>query len=285
MQAARQADPRLAGGWPAHLALRFVDDNGITRLRRDAGYGPLYVQKPFYAEPGCTHVYLVHPPGGIVGGDTLSIDIDVATGAHALLTTPAATKVYRVAGTPARVEQRLTVRSGATLEWLPLETIAFNDTALDVRTTIQLEHGARCFAWEVTAFGRPASAAPFVAGDVRQSTTIDTLDGEHRTPLLHERTALTGGSRRQVERWGYAGAGICASAWFAPADRALGAALVAALGADAAALAVTVPDKVLTLRALDDDAERCMQRLQRAWQTLRPLALGRRAVTPRIWTT
>ena len=285
MSAAHQAEVAATTGWSARLALRFVRDGDVTRLRREPSFGPLYVQKPFYAEPDCTHVYIVHPPGGIVGGDTLTIDIDVEADASALVTTPAATKVYRVAGQPAALRHRLRVRAGATLEWLPLETIAFNDAHFSVATDIVLEPGARCFAWEVTALGRPASEAPFEAGRLHQTTSIHLATDSTRKPLLLERAVLDGGSARQRERWGYADATVSASAWFAPADRALGARLVDALGDDAGDLAVTVPDQVLTLRALASDTEQCMHRLSHAWRVLRQLALGRAATTPRIWNT
>ncbi|MEO1036601.1 MAG: urease accessory protein UreD [Pseudomonadota bacterium] len=286
MCAASLADlPATSSGWPAQLTLRFERDGAVTRMRRGRSFGPVYVQKPFFPEPNGTHVYIVHPPGGLVGGDTLSIDVTVEHDAHALLTTPAATKVYRVAAAPVTLVQRLTVRRNGLLEWLPLETIAFARTKFVSRTEIVLEPGAQCFAWEMTAFGRPAGDRPFVAGDVEQRTTIFEQDGEHKTPLLIERNRLVGGSPRQQARWGYAGRTVSASAWFAPADRALGNALVDALGDDAAALSVSVPDRVLTLRTLDDDAERCMRRLRKAWAIVRELALERAPCPPRIWTT
>ena len=285
MQTASIDETRNGAGWKARLGLRFVRDGSVTRLRREPGFGPLYVQKPFYADPPCTHVYVIHPPGGIVGGDSLTTEVVVEPRAHALLTTPAATKVYRVIDTPATVTQRLTVRRDATLEWLPLETIAFNGTALETETDIVLEPGGRCFAWEMTAFGRTAGNEPFSRGRVSQRVSIVMREDGGETPLLLERATLDGGTPRQRGRWGYGGATVAASAWYAPADRALGARVCAELATIDVDIAVSVPERVLTLRLLDDDAERASQRLRAAWRVVRRIALGRDAVAPRIWST
>src|SRR5205085_6360717 len=92
---------RNVPGWQAELRLRFNCDApgplrpGRTRLVERQHRGPLVVQRPFYPEGDPCHVYLVHPPGGVVGGDALRIDATVDPGAHALITTPAATKFYR----------------------------------------------------------------------------------------------------------------------------------------------------------------------------------------------
>src|SRR5690606_12887721 len=79
----------------------------------------LRVQKHLYAEGPevCQHI-IVHPPGGIAGGDRLDIDVAVGAGAWAQLTSPGAAKWYRAAA-PAFQQLRLRVEAGATLEWLP----------------------------------------------------------------------------------------------------------------------------------------------------------------------
>ena len=95
---------------------------GRTILSRRSHRGPLMVQRPFTPEgPELPHVYLLHPPGGIVAGDTLAIDARLGEGCHALLTTPAAAKVYRSrpAADRSRQVQRLSAGPGSSLEWLP----------------------------------------------------------------------------------------------------------------------------------------------------------------------
>ncbi len=126
---------RTSSGWQAHLRLRFNGDIprflengdaprpvGRTRLVERTHTGPLVVQRPFHPEGDPCHVYLVHPPGGVVGGDELRIDVQVDAGAHALITTPAATKFYRCDGRVSSQTQELRA-AGATLEWLPQENI------------------------------------------------------------------------------------------------------------------------------------------------------------------
>ena len=107
------ADPEsaspTAAAWQATLRLRFADDHGVTRLVERTHSGPLRVQKPLYPEGDrICHAIVVHPPGGVVGGDTLQIDVEAGAGAHALLTTPGAGKWYRANGKVSR--QRVSLR-------------------------------------------------------------------------------------------------------------------------------------------------------------------------------
>ena len=102
----------LDAEWKAQLDLKFSKSGNRTILSHRKHYGPLQVQKPFYPElNGTCHVYILHPPGGMVGGDRLNIYVDVNSNAHALITTPAAGKFYRSAGPVARQEQIIKVAS------------------------------------------------------------------------------------------------------------------------------------------------------------------------------
>ncbi|HSP31384.1 MAG TPA: urease accessory protein UreD, partial [Halomonas sp.] len=99
------AKPHVASGhrfdqgrhWAASLALTCAQRDGATRMVQARHHGPLRVQRPFYPEgrDQACHVYVLHPPGGLVSGDALTINARVASGAHALLTTPAANKLYK----------------------------------------------------------------------------------------------------------------------------------------------------------------------------------------------
>ena len=130
-------------GWRARLTLAFARKGGRTVPVQRSHFGPLMVQSPFYPEGAVCHMYLLHPPGGVAGGDLLQLDVVVGEGGEVLLTTPSATKVYRPAGKRSRINQSLRAKSGATIEWLPQETIVFSGADARSATRFELESGAR----------------------------------------------------------------------------------------------------------------------------------------------
>lgn len=158
--------------WPARLALTARREAEHTRLqaRHD---GPLRLLKTLYPEgPGLAHAVLVHPPGGLVGGDRLDVAIEVQADAHLLVTTPAATRFYRsVAGEAAQVVQAQ-VAPGATLEWVPLETLAYPGCEGRNEVRIELQAGARLLAGEVLGLGLPAAGQPFEQGRFLQHLEV-----------------------------------------------------------------------------------------------------------------
>jgi len=245
------------------------------------------VQRAFYPEgPRTCHVYVLHPPGGIVGGDRLRVDVSVAAGAHALLTTPAATNVYRSAGPRARQRQHLRVASGGALEWLPQETILFDGADVELGTRVDLAAGARLVALETLCFGLPARAEAFLRGRCRQTLEL-WQDGR---PLLFERGCFDGAAPVAAARWGLGGAPLLGTLLAAPAPppavldalRALAAALPAG---DLGAATIVADGAALVCRYLGHSAERCAAFLRAAWALLRPAVLDRPAAPPRIWAT
>jgi urease accessory protein len=159
--------------WPARLTLSAArDGSGATRVhaRHD---GPLRLLKTLYPESDrIAHAVLVHPPGGLVGGDRLDIQIDVQAGAHLLVTTPAATRFYRSnAGEAAQVVQAA-VGEGARLEWLPQETLAYPNCIARNEVRLSLAPGASLFASEVLGLGLPAAGQHFDAGKLLQHLEI-----------------------------------------------------------------------------------------------------------------
>ncbi|HWS74263.1 MAG TPA: urease accessory protein UreD, partial [Quisquiliibacterium sp.] len=159
-------------GWNGHLHLDYRHDGGRT-IGRDRHDGPLRVLRSLYPEgPGTCHHVLVHPPGGIVGGDTLQVNVDVQAGAHALITTPGATRFYRSAGALASQTVHARLAPGARLEWLPLETIAYRGTRAVNRMRFALEEGAQMIGWDMLALGLPAAGAPFDDGRYEQQIEL-----------------------------------------------------------------------------------------------------------------
>ena len=99
--------------WHAHLHIDYTleQQRTVARFRHS---GPLRILQSLYPEgDGICHNVLVHPPGGLVGGDTLEVNATVGPGAHALVTTPGATRFYRSAGEQALQRTRLALAPGA----------------------------------------------------------------------------------------------------------------------------------------------------------------------------
>ncbi|MDF0731985.1 urease accessory protein UreD [Pseudomonas entomophila] len=263
-------------GWSAHLQLRFVQRDGVTRLGARRHFGPLLVQRPFYPEGAPCHVYVLHPPGGIVAGDRLELDIHLDPGSHALLTMPGASKFYRSIGPTARLEQRFHLAAGSTLEWLPQDSIFFDGARARLDSRFTLEPGARLLAWETLCLGRPVMNERFDHGALDSRLRIDLPD----EPGLHERLRVTGG---QLEKLG--GHPLLATFCAAPADTRLleqVRELLDALGTPAGA---TLLGPLLVIRLLDHDNQHLQRNLQRLWHLLRPAVLGLAPCPPRIWAT
>lgn len=276
---ARPADLDL--GWQARLELGFTDIGGSTRLTHRRHHGPLLVQRPFYPEGPVCHVYLIHPPGGVVGGDRLELDLVCQPGAHAVVTTPAANKFYRSDGREARQRQRLTVAAGATLEWLPQEQIVFQGARVDALTRVDLGADARFIGWETTCLGRPASGEGFATGALRQRLEL-WRDGR---PLLLDRLRLSGGGAELAQAWGLGGASVLGTLLAVGADDAAVARAREVLGDDSGPVAITRVHDVLVARYLGHSAEQARLVFAALWAVLRPLLIGRDACEPRIWTT
>ena len=197
--------PKPGTGWRAELELAFACKHGRTRLAHRWHRGPLRIQRPFYpGRPGGVdpcQVVILHPPGGVVGGDRLDIEVSAEQGTHVQLTTPGATKFYRSTGSVALQRTRIRVASGATLEWTPQETILFDGSLSRIETRVQLEARARFLGWEIAALGRPAAPAPFVRGLCHQRFEIER-DG---VPIWIERGEHRGGGASLEGSWGLAG--------------------------------------------------------------------------------
>jgi urease accessory protein len=275
-------------GWHGALALRYFrhDERTLVRDRHD---GPLRVLKSLHPEGAeVCHSVLVHPPGGIVGGDRLAIEIDVETGAHALVTTPGATRFYRSAGETATQTLAVRAAAGSRFEWLPLETIAFSGCIAENRSRFELAPGAEMIGWDVTALGLPASEQPFAQGRFTQSIEMPGR--------WVERGTMRGDDARLLESpLGWAGRTVLATLWFAAgaalAEERSAALLDAARRAmhgqalNAAAGASAPQAQVVVVRALAPRVEPAMDLLTSIWSAWRLLAWQRAPCVPRVWRT
>ena len=276
--------------WHARLNIDYSAEPATGGTRADFRHdGPLRVLKSLFPEGSAVcHTVVVHPPGGIVGGDTLSVGLAVGAGAHALVTTPGATRFYRSGGERAVQAIHARVAAGARLEWLPLETLVHSGAHADNKMRFELEPGAEMFGWDCVALGLPAADAPFVAGDYRHDIAVGPRWLERGRTSASDAALLDGPC-------GWAGHRALGTLWFAagtPLDDArrellLDAAReIAAANALAATAGATSPQPdVVALRVLAPRVEPVHELLASVWRAWRPLAWERAACVPRVWRT
>ena len=275
------ANPALfTPSWHAELELGYGRFGDSTRPVQRRHKGPLRVQKHLYAEGPevCQHI-IVHPPGGIAGGDRLNICASVGPDAWAQLTSPGAAKWYRAAG-PAYQSLTLNVAAGATLEWLPQETIVFSDARAELTTRIELEGDGRLFYWDMVALGRLASGERFEQGHFQSQLDI-RRDGQL---LWHERQRVIGGDGLLASPIGLDGNPVFATLL-----------VTGEISAELLQTCRDLPNPVrgdltqlpglVVARCLAVEALQARAWLIELWRLLRPALLGREALAPRIWST
>ncbi len=298
----------LASRWEAWLDLTLTRTKRGSVLSGCSHQGPLYVQKPFYPEGReLAHLYLLHPPGGMVSGDTLQIRANVCEQAQGLITTPGAGRVYRAREDKTLQRQILEFRLDAdsSLEWLPLESIIYPGAITQLDTHIHLAEGARFIGWEVTCLGLPASGESFSdqshsainqwlqiwrEGRLRLSERLVIEPAEDQlaenesadTAPLSMQSALSGLRDCPVN-------GVMVAGPFDSEDEQ--DALVDALRElcerlpEPALSGVTLNDEFLLVRYLGDCSEQGRKFFTQCWHLIRPELLGRQACEPRIWAT
>jgi urease accessory protein len=277
--------PQAASGWAARILLQLEPRGERTVLARKQQQGPLTVQRAFYPEGAPCHLYLLHPPGGVVGGDQLEVRVQVAGGAHGLLTSPGAAKFYRSAGAMARQQQQLEVADGAVLEWLPQEVILFPGARVDLQSRVRLSGSGRFIGWEILSLGRPAVGERFERGRATLGLRLER-DGR---PLLAERLRVDSEQPGQAgldAPSGLRGFPISATLVATGATAADRDAARALIPADAGlTLGITLLGDLLVVRALAHQVEPVLLGFRALWRGLRPRLLGLDACAPRIWST
>lgn len=278
--------------WHARLQLDYTVEgptpNATRTVARYQHDGPLRILQSLYPEgDAICHNVLVHPPGGLVGGDTLDITATVGPGAHGLVTTPGATRFYRSTGPLALQRSHLTLAEGARLEWLPLEALCYSACNAENHLTLNLAPGAECMGWDVTALGLPHAEQPFVQGRFVQHLTVPGL--------WLERGVIDAADERLLQSpLGLAGQRCMASMFFAAGsalernrrDAALDVAraVVDAHPDVAATAGVTSPnDRMVVLRVLAPQVEPAMKLLKAVRVAWREQLWALQGEAPRIW--
>jgi urease accessory protein len=269
--------------WRANLDLSFIRREDRTLLAARSHRGPLQIQKALYPDgPRVCHVTVLHPPGGVAGGDALAVSARLESGSRVCLTTCGATKWYRCPGDGAQQQLHFSVEAGGALEWLPRESIFFDGSKSAMRLDVELAPGAQFIGWEILCFGRRASGEGWHSGGLRLRTRI--RQAGH--PLWCERANLEAGSGFESSPVGLAGYSVSGTLVAAGSD--IGAELLSACraitprGVDSRVGITRIP-KILLVRYLGHSSQDAFDWFTSVWKVLRPALLGQLAIAPRLW--
>jgi len=270
--------------WLAELELWFAPNTAKTRLMRRRHLGPLVVQKPFHPEKdGTCHVYLLHPPGGVAGGDQLDLRFHLADGARVVLTTPGATKFYRSEHGRSTQATTIDIGASAVCEYLPQETIAFDGADASIDTRVMLEAGATYVGWDFICLGRPEAGERFEAGTLRQRVEI-VRDGK---PIWFERVRFSGGSALQGAAYALAGQPTWGTMiHVGPTVEDAAERVRDAIGSRGdGVFTVSQLEQGVVCRYLGPRISEGKSLFVQAWDALRTSCQGKAASAPRIWAT
>ena len=272
--------------WHARLSLDYTLENHRT-VARHAHEGPLRILQTLYPEgDAIAHNVLVHPPSGIVGGDTLDISVRAGEHSHGFITTPGATRFYRSEGQPGIQRAHLKLEAGARLEWLPLEALAYSGCLAENHVHIELAPGAEMIGWDVTGLGLPAAQQPFTQGSFLQHLELQG-DWVERGRIAAQDERLMDGPL------GLAGRRCLATLWFAAGepladarrDQALALANEIIDSARDVLAGTTAPGpRVVVVRVLAGLVEPAMQLLKAVHAAWRPPLWDLPAASSRLWS-
>ncbi len=274
-------DNSAQNGWIAELELRFSKSKSKTFLSTRKHIGPLTIQRPFYPEGDLCHLYLLHPPGGIVGGDQLSIEVNTDSNSSSLLTTPGATKVYRTSDHKhSTINQNFIVAEDSSFEWLPMETIVFPGANSQFSSKLLLSGNARVAAWEVYCLGRPAINESFDFGSLNFSFEL-WRDG---MPILLDKLMIDKTELESVV--GLRGFPVFGTFIISKTNKkVLETVRTMMIETDSCVTGVTQIEDIIIVRSLAKKTYLMQDLFKKIWQTVRPLVFEREASIPRIWAT
>ncbi len=274
-------DQSHTDGWSGRLRLEYRLKNSRTILHGNSHKGPLRVQRPLYPEGDVCHTCILHPPGGVVGGDRLDINIYASQDTAVLLTTPGAAKFYRSNGKKATQQQHLKGYADSVIEWFPQENILFPGADATISTRVELNASARFIGWEILCLGLPTNNQTFDSG---RADTLFTLFQDNK-PVFLDRLRIAEAADLQAGSGlrGYPVSGTFLATNCSKEDVTALRRLVCR--EDRAIFGVTQPGELLVARYLGNSTFACRELFISAWQLIRPKITGRPACAPRIWAT
>ncbi|MEP1384566.1 MAG: urease accessory protein UreD [Paraglaciecola sp.] len=284
--------------WLASLDLELGHSEHGTQLTRTKRSGPLTIQKAFYPEGrDCAHLYLLHPPAGIVSGDKLNVGIDVQDNAHTLVTTPGANRFYRARtdlsiGDPNQTQvTQITLGGGAKCEHFPLETIVYNQADGINNVEVRLQKNSMYCGWDMTCLGLPSSSESFTGGSFTQLNTLYCDD----ILLYHDRVQIDPTSQIQQHDAGLANNTVFGTFLAYASDEQVSKAtrtelieqlrdVVEQHNANSL-ISITDIRQLLVIRYLGQQAHQCKDLFIALWKLIRPIYIEKHAIQPRIWFT
>lgn len=277
------AQTTVAKHWQARLELGFARREARSYLAHRLHSGPLVVQKSLHPEgDDVCHAVIVHPPGGVAGGDALHLQVHVAQGARALLTSPGAAKWYKANGALATQTLHFTVESGSGLEWLPQENILFDAAEVGFNSQVAMAADSTYAAWDIVCLGRQAQQERWQQGVYQLRQTI-SRDGRL---IWNERAHMRADDDLKSSRIGLGDAPVFGTflvcAGVVPAEIIEACRALTPVNAK---VGVTALPEVLCIRYVGHASQQARQYFEQCWQLLRPWYYGKQAVRPRIWNT
>jgi urease accessory protein len=274
--------------WEARLNLDFNIAKGRSYLAKKLHLGPLVLQKTLHPEGDAVcHGVVIHPPGGVAGGDELTLNVTLSANTRVLLTTPGAGKWYKAHGHFAKQHLQFDLQDNACFEWLPQENILFDGSKVRLSSHVNMAPDAKYAAWEIVCLGRQAQQEQWLNGLMQQKISIVRagkliwnerafLEPTHKT--LHSIVGLNGNA---VIGSFVIAAGLVPEKVL-DACRAIKPDIT--LDVDAQ-YAVTALPEIFAARYIGQSSQSAKAYFELLWQQLRPWYAARQAVRPRIWNT
>ena len=268
-------------GWIAELNLNLSRSKEKTFLSKRNHIGPLTIQRPFYPEGDICHVYLLHPPGGIVGGDSLTVNTNSEEFSKALITMPGATKIYRTSQNKfSEVNQNITIQKNSVLEWLPMETIIFPGACSNISTKFSLNENAKIAAWEIQCLGRPAIQEKFNMGEINLNFEV----WRDEKPIIIDKFQVNESNLDNIA--GLRGYPVLGTFVLSIDDEQMVNTIRELIpDNDLYVAGVTQMDYLIVIRCLSFKTHLIHEIFKNIWVKTRHLIAGKQASSPRIWST